>query len=68
MYQNHGRKRFKNQGRAMGITANIATSAVSRIPKNVMSTLPELITFYKTDKGLYLGNFVYIMVYSWNKE
>ena len=45
-------------GRALDITANIATAAASRNPKNVMSTLPELITFYNTGKGLYLDKFV----------
>ena len=49
---------LKNPGRALDITANFATSAASRNPKNVMSTLPELITFYNTVKGLHLGIFV----------
>ena len=49
---------LKNSSRALDITANIATAAASRNPKNVMSTLPELITFYNTGKGLYLGKFV----------
>ena len=49
---------LKNPGRALDITTNIATAAASRNPKNVMSTLPELTTFYNTGKGLYLGKFV----------
>ena len=49
---------LKKPGRALDITANIATAAASRNPKNVMSTLPELITFYNTSKGLYLGKFI----------
>ena len=49
---------LKNPTRALDITANIATAAGSGNPKNVMSTLPELITFYNTRKGLYLGNIV----------
>ena len=49
---------LKNPSRALDITANIATAAASRNPKNVMSTLPELITFYNTGKGLYLSKFV----------
>ena len=48
----------KNPGRALDITANIATAAASRNNKAVLSTLPELITFYNTGKGLYLGKFV----------
>ena len=49
---------LKNPSRVLDITASIATAAASRNPKNVMSTLPELIIFYKTGKGLYLGKFV----------
>ena len=49
---------IKNPGRALDITANIATAAASGNPKIVMSALPELITCYNTGKGLYLGSFV----------
>ena len=48
---------LKNPSRALDITANIATAAASRNPKNVMKSLPELITFYNTGKGLYLLDF-----------
>ena len=51
------KKVLKNPSRALDITSNIATAAASRNPKNVMSTLRELITFYNTGKGLYLGKF-----------
>ena len=49
---------LSNPGRALDITAKIATAAVSRNFKQALSTLPELITFYNTGKGLYLGKFV----------
>ena len=49
---------LSNPGRALDLTAKIATAAVSRISKQALSTLPELITFYNTGKGLYLGKFV----------
>ena len=49
---------LSNPGRASDLTAKIATAAASRNSKQAPSTLPELITFYKTGKGLYLGNFV----------
>ena len=49
---------LKCPSRAFDITADIATAAASRNPKNVMKSLPELITFYSTGKGLYLGKFV----------
>ena len=48
---------FKNPGRALEIGAKVAIAAASRNPKNVMSTLPELITFYNTGRGLYLPRF-----------
>ena len=49
---------LSNPGRALDLTAKIATAAASRISKQVLSTLPELITFYNTGKGLYLVRFV----------
>ena len=52
------KKVLSNQGRALGLTAEIATAAVSKNSKQALSTLPELITFYSTRKGLYLGKFV----------
>ena len=49
---------IKNPRRALEIGANYATAAASRNPKAVLSCLPELINFYHTGKGLYLGKFV----------
>ena len=49
---------LSNPGRALDLTAKIATAAASRNSKQALSTLPEFITFYNTGKGLYLGNFV----------
>ena len=49
---------ISNPGRALDLTAKIATAAASRNSKQALSTLPELITFYKTGKGLYWGKFV----------
>ena len=49
---------LSNPGRALDLTAKIATAAVSKNFKQSLSTLPELITFYNTGKGLYLGKFV----------
>ena len=46
---------LKKPSRALDITANIATAAASRSLKNAISTLPEVINFYHTAKGLYLG-------------
>ena len=49
---------LSNPGRALDLTAKITTAAASRNSKQALSTLPELITFYNTGKGLYLGKFV----------
>ena len=49
---------LKNPGRALEIGANIATAASTKSPKAALSTLPEVINFYHTGKGLYLGKFV----------
>ena len=68
-FKNLGRKGLKvskkmaknvlsNPGRAIDLTAKISTAAASRNSKQALSTLPELITFYNTGKGLYLGKFV----------
>ena len=53
---------LKNPGRALEIGANVATAAASRNPKAALSTLPEVIIFYHTGKGLYLGKFVYVFI------
>ena len=47
-----------NPGRAFDLTAKITTAPASRNYKQALSTLPELIAFYNTGKGLYLGKFV----------
>ena len=49
---------LKNPGRALEIGANIATAAATKSPKAALSTLPKVINFYHTGKGLYLGKFV----------
>ena len=52
-----GKKVLRNPSRAPDITANNATAAASRNPKNVKKSLPELVNFSNTGKGLYLGKF-----------
>ena len=49
---------LSNPRRALGSTQKIATAAASRNSKQAVSTIPGLITFYNTGKGLYLGKFV----------
>ena len=51
---------LKSLSRALDITANIATEAASANPKNVLKSLRELLAFYNTAKGLYLGKFVQV--------
>ena len=58
MSKKMARNVLSNPGRALDLTAKIATAAASRSSKQALSTLPELITFYNTGKGLYLGKFV----------
>ena len=48
----------KNPARFLEIGANVATAAATKNPKAALSTLPEVINFYHTGKGLYLGKFV----------
>ena len=47
-----------NPGRDLDLTAKITTAAATKSPKAGLSTLPEVINFYHTGKGLYLGKFV----------
>ena len=44
---------LSNPGRALDLTAKIATSAVSKNSKQALSTLPDLKTFYNTLENLY---------------
>ena len=62
MYQKNGKKCTKNPSRTLDITANIATASSSRNPKNVMKSLPELITFYRQVKICTLVN-LFILCY-----
>ena len=57
-----------NPRRALDLTSKIATASASRNSKQTLSTLPQLITFYNTGKGLYLGKFVYFISYKWTKN
>ena len=49
---------LNNPGRALDLTAKISTAAASRNSKQAPSTLPELITFYNTGRGLYLVKYL----------
>ena len=59
---------LKNPGRALEIGANVGSAFASRSPKAALSSLQEVINFHHTEKGLYLGKFVYIMLYKWTKN
>ena len=58
---------LKNPGRPLETTSNIATSALSKKPNNLLSTLPEVMNFYHTGTSFYLGKFVEFMPYSWKR-
>ena len=49
---------ISNPGRALDLTAKIATAAASRKSKQALSTLSELIKIYFPGKSLYFGKFV----------
>ena len=49
---------LSNPARALDLTAKIATAAANKSPKAALSTLPEVINFYHTGKGVYLGKIV----------
>ena len=46
------RNALKNPSRFLEIGANVAAATASRSPKAALSTLPEVINFYHTGKGL----------------
>ena len=48
---------LKNPGRALEIGANVGSAFASRNPKAALTSLPEVINFYHTGKGLYLPRF-----------
>ena len=54
---------LKNPARVLEIDANVGSAFALRNPKAVLSILPEVINFYCTGKGFYLGNFVGGFVY-----
>ena len=49
---------LSNPGRALDLTAKIATAAATKSPKAALSTLPEVINFYHKGRGIYLGKFM----------
>ena len=59
---------IKNPRRALEIGAIVDSAFASRSPKAALSSLSEVITFYHTIKGIYLGKFVGFMLYKWTKD
>ena len=55
--KNLGKNVMKNSGRALEIGANVGCAFVSRSSKADFSSLAEVISFYHTDRGLYLPRF-----------
>ena len=47
-----------NLARFLEIGANVTTAAAIKKPKAALTAIPELINFYHTGGGLYLGKFV----------
>ena len=59
---------LKNPAGFLENGANVATAVASRNPKAALSTLPEVINFHHTGRGLYLPRFTYLMLYKSNKR
>ena len=53
---------MKSLGRVSEIGANIGSAAVSKIPRAASSSIPDVLLFYRTGKGLYLGILVQILI------
>ena len=49
---------LRKPSRFREVDANVAAVTASRNPKADLPALPEVINFYRTGKGLYLGKFV----------
>ena len=49
---------LKSPARFLEIGANVVTAAASKNSKAALSTLPEVINFYHSRKGLYLPRFI----------
>ena len=43
---------LKDPGQALELAANVGSAFVSRNPKAAFSSLPEVINFYRTGRGL----------------
>ena len=59
---------LKNPRRAFEIGAIVGAAFATRSAKATLSSLPGMINFYHTGKGLYLGKFVNFISYKWNKK
>ena len=59
---------LKNQNRSLEVGTNVVSSNASRNLKKILSTLFEVIYFYHTGKGLYLGKLVQCMLNKWKKK
>ena len=60
---------FKNLGRALDIGANVGSAFASRRPKAAFLSLPEVINFYHTEKGLLFSKNLFDFIPSkWSKE
>ena len=58
MLQKIAKKVFNKPGRTLEMGANVGSAFASRSFKAVLSSLPEVINFYRTVKCLLFGNFV----------
>ena len=61
--EKHGKKALKNPGRTLENGASLGSAFASQSRKTVSSSLSELIKFFHTEKGLYLGKFVKVVIF-----
>ena len=59
---------LKHPERALEIGANVGSAFSTRSLKDALSSLPEVINFYRTCKWMYLGKYVWLISYKWNKN
>ena len=59
---------LENPGRALEIGANVGSAFVSLSPKAVLSSIPEVMSFYHSGNGLNLGKFVLVILNNDNKK
>ena len=59
---------LSDPGRALDLTAKIATAAATKSPKAALLSLPDVINFHHTGRGLNLEKFVQSVPFIWKRK